>query len=416
METQDTTEKQFAAWSKFRAACKRGYARFTTWCASWPLFAAVIVWTILAYLVFSVVAAMWTGWSVFQRLPEDLFEQVILVLATMMSLCAVVYLVIRYQEKKAAARTGVEALMDAAITKLGNPEHAAKIAGVYALADIADTHKGAYRQRVVDILCGYLRTNRTQDNAVEATIIGIMRKHLLKARAEEAGTTSVEQVMGDDQLWCDCDFNFHGTRFSEPFIFSYVTFEKTVSFVRAVFEEYALFEEVSFGQDAFFAGAQFKEYTFFATTYFEKGAYFTGTRFEDNAGFSGTSFEYDADFTCAVFVNDGDFTQASFTGSAQFKETLFKGNALCMAAMFEGLASYTHAAFEQGVHFEHAVFKQSSDFSNASFTKGKSISFSAGVSLINELPQGALWREPSEKSPETRVENSPVLAHNTAKS
>lgn len=35
-----------------------------------------------------------------------------------------------------------------------------RIAGVYALADVADTYEGPYHQRVVDILCGYLRTDR----------------------------------------------------------------------------------------------------------------------------------------------------------------------------------------------------------------------------------------------------------------
>ena len=389
----DKTHKQVLGRVKF----KRAYKKVTAWFASWPLFVSILVGIVLAFVVFGLLAKAWAGWSVFEKLPDDAHDFVIVVFAALVSMSAVGYLVIKYQERTAAKRIEVEAMMNAAITKLGNSDHSTKIAGVYALADIADIYRGSYRQRVVDILCGYLRTERAKDSAVESTITGVIRKHLLKERKSDGQRSPVEQVMADDQLWCDCDFNFHGAKFNEPLIFSYVTFEKTASFVRAVFKEYAYFEEATFEEDAFFAGTAFKDFVFFAGALFEGGVYFTGTGFEHNAGFTEALFEDDADFTGATFEDNADFSRVGFKARVHFKETAFNGSVFFLGAVFEDVVKYTETTFEKGAHFGSVVFKDSADFTNATFTRGKSVSFSVGFPLIDELPDGALWVEPSEE-------------------
>ena len=90
-----------------------------------------------------------------------------------------------------------------AVQQLGDPSPQVRIAGVYALVDVADTYEGPYHQRVVDILCGYLRTDRllkdangntqyftnkggtpdhnnpiSADGAVEPTILSVLASHL----------------------------------------------------------------------------------------------------------------------------------------------------------------------------------------------------------------------------------------------
>lgn len=88
---------------------------------------------------------------------------------------AVAYLVIKYQERQQAKRNEerarreetreenrlINTKMQDAVNQLGSDKVSTRIAGVYALTDIADTYRGRYRQRVVDILCGYLRSDRT---------------------------------------------------------------------------------------------------------------------------------------------------------------------------------------------------------------------------------------------------------------
>lgn len=52
--------------------------------------------------------------------------------------------------------TSAEEQLIAVIPMLGDPSPQVRIAGVYTLTHIADTHVGHTRQRVVDILCQYL--------------------------------------------------------------------------------------------------------------------------------------------------------------------------------------------------------------------------------------------------------------------
>lgn len=73
---------------------------------------------------------------------------------------AVGYLVIKYRERAALERSEADEKLVRAVQQLGDPSPQVRIAGVYALADVADTYGGPYHQCVVDILCGYLRTDR----------------------------------------------------------------------------------------------------------------------------------------------------------------------------------------------------------------------------------------------------------------
>lgn len=49
--------------------------------------------------------------------------------------------------------------MQNAVNQLGSAKPFTRIAGVYALTDIADTYRDGHRQHVMDILCGYLRSD-----------------------------------------------------------------------------------------------------------------------------------------------------------------------------------------------------------------------------------------------------------------
>ena len=78
---------------------------------------------------------------------------------------AVGYLVIKYRERAALERSEADEKLVRAVQQLGDPSPQVRIAGVYALADVTDTYGGPYHQCVVDILCGYLRTDRLLKDA-----------------------------------------------------------------------------------------------------------------------------------------------------------------------------------------------------------------------------------------------------------
>ena len=86
-----------------------------------------------------------------------------------------------------------------AATHLGSDRAAVQLAGVYAMANLADDWP-EQRQQCVDVLCGFLRLPPPTDHALQAsdakvrtTIGAVLRDHLQK-----------------DGPWCNLDFNLTG--------------------------------------------------------------------------------------------------------------------------------------------------------------------------------------------------------------
>nr|WP_239458896.1 hypothetical protein [Bifidobacterium ruminantium] len=194
-----------------------------------PLFAAIAIWAVLGIIAF-LLAMWWLGrvppWQL-KLDPRKQAENIVKIALTLVGgVGAVAYLVIKYQERQQAGRAEkrekdriVDTKVQAAINQLGSDKASTRIAGVYALTDIADRYKGGYRQRVVDILCGYLRSDRANyaldelgqpvknasghlvksgasDEGVESTILSVMRDRLRKERRnDKTGKPSCKRWM-----------------------------------------------------------------------------------------------------------------------------------------------------------------------------------------------------------------------------
>ncbi|WP_427777295.1 pentapeptide repeat-containing protein [Bifidobacterium bifidum] len=145
---------------------------------------------------------------------------------------------------------------------------------------------------MVDILCGYLRSDRTSyaldefgntvkdefgrlvksgssDEAVESTILDMFAVHLRKERRSREDEVTVRQQVEDDQLWCDCRFDFHGTAFHGVASFAYSMFENETGFSDVTFEGTADFFNATFeGTD--FSNAKFKGTADFSNATFNR--------------------------------------------------------------------------------------------------------------------------------------------------
>ena len=300
------------------------------WCKEWmgglPLFAAIAIWAVLGIIAF-LLAMWWLGRVPFWQLkldPEKQAENIVKIALTLVGgVGAVAYLVIKYQERQQAGRAekrekdrAVDTKVQDAINQLGSDKASTRIAGVYALTDIADRYKDSYRQRVADILCGYLRSDRANyaldelgqpvknayghlvksgdsDEAVESTILSVMRDRLRKERKDETGETIVRQTVDDDQLWCACTFDLHEATFHGAVDLTHSTFECVPCFRGTKFERRANFGGAHFAGYADFRGAHFAGYADFGGAHFAGGAGFTGVmdfgwaEFRGGAAFSG---------------------------------------------------------------------------------------------------------------------------------
>ena len=379
-----------------------------------PLFAAIAIWAVLGIIAF-LLAMCWLGRVPFWQLkldPRKQAENIVKIALTLVGgVGAVAYLVIKYQERQQAGRAEkrekdrtVDTKVQDAINQLGSDKASTRIAGVYALTDIADRYKDSYRQRVVDILCGYLRSDRSSyapdrsrqpvwdasghlvesvasDEAVESTILSVMRDRLRKERKDDETGETIVQTVDDDQLWCACTFDLHEATFHEAVDLTYSTFERDAAFYGTKFERNADFRGAHFTGDVDFRGATFAG-----------GAYFDGATFAGGA-----------DFGWAHFTGDADFDEATFTRGAYFGDAYFADD-----AHFAGYAYFAGASFTRGVDFSGAEFRASAVFSGiqgppsfgfeeCKFNKISRDAYEWGPIPIPKdndgLPAGAVWKD-----------------------
>ena len=342
---------------------RRGFLRAVTRrFGTWPLFGVILVWVVLALVVFTVLGWLWGEgplWS-WQRWLTNWrgagagagsLDLVKVSLTTIGGIGGTGYLVIKYRERASAERAERDAEQDRAeqrllsgVQQLGSGSPQVRIAGVYSLADVADTHRGEYRQRVVSILCGYLRTQRgewrtivneqdgpeqsseekvyvSHDGAVESTVLEVLVRHLRKRREKTKHRGAVTQLVEDDQLWCDCTIDLHDAVLTEIANFQGATFTNA-NFQGATFTN-ANFRDATFTNDANFWDATFNRYAYFQGATFTnanfQGATFTNVNFQDatftNVNFRDATFTNDANFWDATFTN-ANFWDATFSRSA----------------------------------------------------------------------------------------------------
>ena len=404
------------------------------------LFETIVLWTLLSLTAYTVLAAIWGEGSVSERLfsgwrikssPEVTpLERVKTTLTTVGGIGGVSFLVIKFRQQDIAEKqhkhseeerikaeeaeinrkfeaVKLEAnkkLVDA-VQQLGSQSSQVRIAGVYALADVADTygsenHGVDYNKRAVEILCGYLRTVRSEnDKPVESAVLSILSNHLTPpANSLQNKTVGPWSRYTIDLRGAKITeaVNFHSTRISRincdaTEFFGEVSFEECqlgdASFQDAVFESTTNFRKSSF-TEANFSGANFKQKAEFGAApngkiegvTFEGMANFKNTRFEESAIFNHSSFNK-ADFQRSLFIGNALFQNVNFTGRANFgNRTVFKNKAAFNGSTFDA-ARFKDAIFEGYVNFGKydkscTTFTNTSNFSGARFDKKVTFQYS----------------------------------------
>ena len=270
-----------------------------------------------------------------------------------------------------------------AASQLGHEKAAVRLAGVYAMARLADDWD-EQRQVCIDVLCAYLRMPYEPDTAsakhregereVRLTIIRIIRDHL--------------QDPTDPTAWCDLDFDFTNTIFDGG-DFAYAKFTESMVFFTDA--EFAAGE--TFFDDAVFAGGS----VVFSRAKFSGGnVYFDGTKF---AGGS-------VDFSDGKFADGEIFFGARFVGGKiSFAGTEFAGGEVSFdgAKFTRSKVSFDGAKFSGGnVNFSNGKFTGGSvSFDHAEYTGG-SVSFDTAefpgcIITWGPFEPPAAWTELQEK-------------------
>ena len=370
------------------------WRQFASWRRKNGLFCTIVSWIIIAIIAYTLLSAIWgyghgwsrilAGWRI--GATHDPLDRIKVTLTALGGVGAVGYLVIKYRERAALERGEADEKLVRAVQQLGDASPQVRIAGVYALADVADTYEGPYHQRVVDILCGYLRTDRllkdangdtryatnddgtpnydqplSADGAVESTILSVLTSHLRANRSTTQGP------------WSDCNIDLHRTTLTETVDFSGTIINKFTC-KATTFEDRSTFSEAKFKQEADFSNSIFRKFAWFNGVNFSDSAKFWGTSFEMVAVFDTSTFEGEVIFGGCTFKKGAHFTGVKFAGDCKFRETKFALNSHFEHATFIKDVEFSGVKFAGFTHFNKVIFSKKVAFGRITF---------GGVSFFN---------------------------------
>ncbi|MEV5648943.1 pentapeptide repeat-containing protein [Nocardia sp. NPDC052254] len=247
-----------------------------------------------------------------------------------------VALVVAYRRQRDNERGRFAQLFGAAAAQLGNADVAVRMAGVYAMAGVADEFAArGRRQQCIDVLCGYLRL--PYDPADGATHLSsrtttgntdgaeVERVYQVRQNDREVRRTIVAVIVSHlrrqaETSWSDCDFNFDDAVL-EDVDFRWAVFAGGHTHLRGarfIGDRSANFENVEFiGKHVTFHSARFDSDALFG------GTLFTPSPDDAATGRSGTSF------VDAVFHGAADFTDTRFGGPrTRFTGARFAGSSV----------------------------------------------------------------------------------------
>ncbi|MEV6136995.1 pentapeptide repeat-containing protein [Nocardia sp. NPDC051990] len=270
---------------------------------------------------------------------------------------AAVALVVAYRRQRDLERGRFAELFGAAARQLGDVDPAVRMAGVYAMAGVADEFSTpSRRQQCIDVLCGYLRMPYSPDDGAnhlvsltESTVQAgttMERKYQYRQNDRDVRRTIVALIAnhlrrGADVSWSACDFDFTGALLEDA-DFSHAIFAgQHTYFTRAklVGSSSTRFDRAKFiGTHVTFRGALFCG----GAAIFDDAEFSPGGGGRSELGGFGTAF-VDAIFRCSI-----SFERAVFRGvRTTFEGALMEGTrSSFMGVRFEGqLTSFVGARF-----------------------------------------------------------------------
>ncbi|MFC3898479.1 pentapeptide repeat-containing protein [Lentzea rhizosphaerae] len=355
------------------------------------------------------------------------FEFVKIVLALAGGVGAVVALVVAYRKQhlgETAERREDIKLFAERFTKasdqLGSDKAAVRLAGMYALEDLAQGTP-SQRQTIVNVLCAYLRMPYLPASAPSSGGNAPVETTTSTAPAEDAGAVldqcvdhdenerrqqerqvrlTAQRILGahlrpqddgarvSDAFWQDIDLDLTGATlvgldlrkchvrtakfdnavFSEGALFRQATFNGNAWFSNAIFDGDTGFREATFCGQAWFSEVAFNGYVGFGETRFSGYAGFGEAVFRGDAGFGDVTFAEGTGFGKATFCGQAWFSKASFSGNAGFAETSFSVYAGFGKSTFCGDARFDNATFDGQAWFGGAAFNGRAGFDEASFS------------------------------------------------
>ncbi|WP_280380120.1 pentapeptide repeat-containing protein [Nocardia wallacei] len=255
----------------------------------------------------------------------------------------VVALVIAYRRQRDLEQSRFVERFGAAAAQLGATDVAVRIAGVYAMAGVADESDGLRRQQCIDVLCGYLRLPYSPELGVNHQSKLVLKHH----RATTDGTRA-----DDEEHHLEYRHNDREVR---------------ATILRVIADHLRPTAEYSWSASDFdFRTAHLEDVDLDQAT-FSGDVRFDNATFSGNAGFIDATFSGTVSFQGATFSGHADFTVAEFSSTARFRDALFAGDAQFSSAKFS-VVTFAYATFSAVARFDDAKICNAAWFEGVTFS------------------------------------------------
>ena len=282
-----------------------------------------------------------------------------------------------------------------AVELLSSAHSYTRLGGVHALVALADEYladkslsaeeKHLEGQRIVDILCAYIRSPfELTSHYYELTreeLTGFYADSPEKFSADRSAfreeahirQTLIEKI-SDHMRWSlddgvaefphgypEHDCVVPGSWSGFTYDFSGSVFFYPVDFVRTFW-----------GETANFAGCTYFSRVQFSGSFFAQGALLCRSNYHEDTAFNGSYYAGNADFSGSLYHGANDFMRSAYGEAASFKGSVFDGWVGFTGSSYSGSADFSASTYRAGCDFSSSHYRQQAIFEN-SFYGGAAI-------------------------------------------
>jgi uncharacterized protein YjbI with pentapeptide repeats len=247
---------------------RKWYATACNWLKKQQLFMFIAIWAVFAMAIVFGLCRWFLGSWLWKLNPHitSVLDVVRISLTIVGGIGAVGYLVIKYQERQASQREEQRTKdqldrrrFNEAISLFGSENAITRMAGVHALIEVGNRYS-SLRQEIVNLLCGYLRSKRIDDNACESILLDLLHAVLSGASGVRWRDDLFLDLHGAEcaeRLYLsDCTLrgiNLNNAIFNNDFVLNNVTMNKAFSCRHTQFMETLSLQGCTFQSGADFS-------------------------------------------------------------------------------------------------------------------------------------------------------------------
>ena len=280
-----------------------------------------------------------------------------------------------------------------AVELLDSSHSYTRLGGVHALVGLADEcladeslsveEKHTEGQRIVDILCAYIRSpfelafrydELSQDKPSPHGVYGDNHQDFYMHRAELLAEAKVRQQalqeihrrlrhfpQGDrrsyvEGSWSGFEYDFSNSVFFYPVDMKDSWYQNSVDFSGCTYYASAEFSGSTYERSAYFCDSTYYDWVFFNNSTYCGEAQWSGSTYHDSARFSWSVYYGEVSFHDSFYGGSVFFDQSLYYDEALFYSSAYRGEAGFDGSLYRGSVFVSDSVFEGAVSLYGSVF------------------------------------------------------------